>query len=87
MAIDFSNHSLIKLQYYGLTITDVEENSNNVLLDCNDTHENSKVTIFKILETLFVLVISTETNQVITIYTTDLTTINNRRKNGRWICK
>ena len=84
--MNFTNHAKLKLSLYGVSEEEVNRNSSSVLFDCEDVVEDSRILIIIMHETHFALVCSKILDRVITIYTTDLTTINNRRKSGRWDC-
>lgn len=84
--LPLTQHAKDKLSIYGIAETEIEAGLDGVILDCNDVIEKSEIKVIEIREILFVLVISLETNKIITIYRTDYITIENRRRAGRWIC-
>ncbi|MBI3582846.1 MAG: hypothetical protein HY096_02710 [Nitrospinae bacterium] len=87
MNIKFSYHAEFKLILYGIEKEEVVSALNHFELKCEDTVEDSKIIIIQIRNRLFVVVLSSDSKKLITIYPTDDKTIENRIKKGRWKCK
>lgn len=85
--IEFSQHAIDKIAIYGISKSDVQQAMEQPILSCQDLRENSTVLIIAIEKTLFAVVISATTNNIVTVYRTDDKTIQNRRRKERWICK
>ena len=84
--LHLTQHAKDKLSIYGIEETEVDAGLDEIIFDCEDVIEKSGIKIIEIQNVLFVVVISGDTNKIITIYRTDHTTIENRRRTGRWIC-
>ena len=85
--LPLTQHAKDKLSIYGIDETEVEAGLDEVIFDCDDRSEKSEIKVIEIQNVLFVVVISVDTNKIITIYRTDYITIENRRRAGRWICR
>ncbi len=80
----YSLHALHKLELYGLAREKVTDACESPLHNFYDKKEASKIKIIEMENILFALVIDPATDKVITIYRTDRTTVENRRKAERW---
>ncbi len=86
--MDFTGHARFKMSLYRLNETDVENAIvNSVIAECEDSVENSKVTIFQMLGITWAAVKPKDGERIITIYPTDNWTVLNRRRKGRWNCE
>ena len=81
--MNFTQHALDKLERYEINPVDVE--SSKLLYQLHDQTQKTDINIIQISNTYLVLVTDPNTKNLITIYTTDQRTIDNRRKSKRWI--
>ena len=84
--MEFSQHAIKKLNDLGLTKSDVEYSINLPVYELIDMELNSEVIITNIKHSTCAVVLN-ETGSVITVYKTELKTVENRIESGRWKCK
>lgn len=83
----FTKHAELKISIYELEKEFILKELNNKLFSCFDLFENSVIQVIVINEILFAVVLDKSEERVITVYRTDMETIEQRKKNGRWLCK
>ncbi len=83
----FTKHAELKISIYGLEKEVILKELNNKFCSCFDLLENSVIHIIAINEILFAVVFDKLEERIITVYKTDMETIEHRKKNERWICK
>jgi len=83
----FTKHAELKISIYGLEKEFILKELNNKLYSCFDLHENSFIHVIAINEILFAVVLDNSEERIITVYRTDMETIEHRKKNERWLCK
>lgn len=81
--MNFTQHALDKLERYEINPVDVE--SSKPLYQLHDQTQKTDINIIQISNIYLVLVTDPNTKNLITVYTTDQRTIDNRRKSKRWI--
>lgn len=83
----FTKHAELKISVYGFDRESILNALSSKLFSCVDLFENSVIQIIEIEKILFAVVLDKSEERVITIYRTDIETIEQRKKNGRWLCK
>ena len=83
--MDFTNHATEKLKIYEITTAEINNSLAYSSQEFRDVKQNSKINIVEVKGSKLAVVISLETNKVVTIYTTDDKTIESRKRSGRWI--
>jgi hypothetical protein len=81
----FTQHALDKLDVYGISPEWVDELTESPIHDFRDVIEGSRIVVVKSQEILLAIVVEPDGERVITVYRTDVRTIENRRKAGRWV--
>lgn len=81
----FSQHSLDKLEIYGISREVIVESLGLPLYEFQDVVEGSRIKVVQVEQAMFVLVVNAISENVITIYRTDVRTVSNRREANRWV--
>jgi hypothetical protein len=81
--MNFTQHALDKLERYEINPVDAE--NSKPLYQLHDQIQKTDINIIQISNIHLVLVTDPNTKNLITVYTTDQRTIDNRRKTKRWI--
>lgn len=80
-----SGHAKFKLERYNVEASEIIKECKNPVYEFYDGEEQSNIKIIKLKKILFAVVLNSESKIIITVYTTDRKTIQNRKKNKRWI--
>ncbi|MBI4947073.1 MAG: hypothetical protein HY840_11810 [Bacteroidetes bacterium] len=80
-----SEHAKSKLEKYNVPWHEIIEACDKPLYELYDENDEAHIKIIKIKEVIFAVVFNRKTQTIITVYRTDIKTINNRLKNKRWI--
>ena len=80
-----SEHAKSKLEIYEIPGAEIIEQCHKPIYELCDTYEETQIRIIQLRKILFAVIINNKTNTIITVYRTDIKTINNRLKNKRWI--
>ncbi|PIP55333.1 MAG: hypothetical protein COX07_00505 [Bacteroidetes bacterium CG23_combo_of_CG06-09_8_20_14_all_32_9] len=80
-----SEHAKSKLEIYNVPGYEIIEACDKPIYELYDENEEARIKIIKIEEVIFAVVFNKKTQTIITVYRTDIKTINNRLKNKRWI--
>jgi len=83
--MNLTQHALDKLEQYEIDSEEVEQKSQTPLHCLYDQTQETQIHIIQINNVYLVLVIDPNTQNLITVYTTNQRTIDNRRKTKRWI--
>jgi len=84
--IRYTNHAISKLTVYGITLDTLAiAVKERTIYTFTDTLEDSFIRIVEIKGRMLVLVSDVNQERVITIYTTDISTVRSRKRSGRWI--
>jgi hypothetical protein len=83
--LTFSQHSLDKLEIYGISREVIVESLGLPLYEFQDVVEGSRIKVVQVEQAMFVLVVNAISENVITIYRTDVRTVSNRREANRWV--
>ena len=82
--MNFTQHALDKLEQYEIEPKEVEQKNQTPLYSLYDQKQETQIHIIQINNIYLVLVIDPDSQNLITVYTTNQRTIENRRKTKRW---
>lgn len=80
----FTQHALNKLERYELDPKEIARENLKPRYQLYDRIQETNINIIQINHRYLVLVLDPNTQNLITVYTTDQKTIENRRKTKRW---